>query len=227
MKKILIIEDDAAFAETLANALEPEGFQVLSATDGAEGFRKAAAENPDLVVTDLVLPSMGGLEICRKLREKGDPVPIIILTGQKKEEIDKVLGLELGADDYLLKPFGIREFLARVNAVLRRGRLRPAGNDVCSFGDVTIDFRKKTAFKGKKDVTLTAKEFGLLELLAAHEGEAVSRETILNEAWGYEKFPTTRTIDTFIHNLRKKIEDDPSNPVHLLTAPCMGYKFQK
>lgn len=227
MKKILIIEDDAAFAETLASSLEPEGFQVLSATDGAEGFRKAVTENPDLVVMDLVLPSMGGLEICRKLREKGDSVPIIILTGQKKEEIDKVLGLELGADDYLLKPFGIREFLARVNAVLRRGRLRSAGNDVCSFGEMAIDFRKKTAFKGKKEIALTAKEFGLLKLLAAHEGEVVSRETILNEAWGYEKFPTTRTIDTFIHNLRKKIEDDPSKPVHLLTVPWMGYKFQK
>ncbi len=227
MNKVLIIEDDGALRTTLANALEPEGFLALQASDGAEGLKKACQDAPDLVVLDLVLPSMDGLEICRRLREKGNGVPIIMLTGRKREEIDKVLGLELGADDYMLKPFGVREFIARVRAVLRRGRGPVARIDVAVFGDVSVDFRKKTATKGGTELPLTAKEFGLLELLAAHEGEVVGRDRILNEVWGYDKFPTTRTIDTFIRNLRRKVEDDPSKPVHILTVPWLGYKFKK
>lgn len=226
MKKVLIIEDDGALRTTLASALEAEGFLAFQASDGAEGLKKATQDGPDLVVLDLVLPSMGGLEICRKLREKGNDVPIFMLTGRKKEEIDKVLGLELGADDYLLKPFGVREFVARVHAILRRGRIDAARIDAAVFGDVSVDFRKKTATKGAKDLSLTAKEFGLLELLAAHEGEVVGRDRILNEVWGYDKYPTTRTIDTFIRNLRRKVEDDPSKPVHILTVPWLGYKFK-
>jgi two-component system alkaline phosphatase synthesis response regulator PhoP len=226
MNKILIVEDDGALRTTLASALESEGFLAVLASDGAEGLMKASMDGPDLVVLDLVLPSMGGLEICKRLREKGDKVPIIMLTGRKKDEIDKVLGLELGADDYMLKPFGVHEFLARVRAVLRRGRGDPARVDGAVFGDVRVDFRGKTATKGGKNISLTAKEFGLLELLASHAGEVVGRDRILNEVWGYDKFPTTRTIDTFIRNLRRKVEDDPSNPVHILTVPWMGYKFK-
>ena len=226
MNKVLIIEDDGALRTTLASALESEGFLAILASDGAEGLKKASMDGPDLVVLDLVLPSMGGLEICKRLREKGDRVPIIMLTGRKKDEIDRVLGLELGADDYMLKPFGVREFLARVRAVLRRGRGDPARIDAAAFGDVRVDFRGKTATKGGKNISLTAKEFGLLELLASHAGEVVGRERILNEVWGYDKFPTTRTIDTFIRNLRRKVEDDPSKPVHVLTVPWLGYKFQ-
>lgn len=226
MKKVLIIEDDGALRTTLASALEPEGFLALQASDGAEGLKKASEDGPDLVVLDLVLPSMGGLEICRRLREKGNGVPIIMLTGRKREEIDKVLGLELGADDYMLKPFGVREFIARVRAVLRRGRGDAARVDASVFGDVSVDFRRKTATRGGKDLSLTAKEFGLLELLVAHEGEVIGRDRILNEVWGYDKFPTTRTIDTFIRNLRRKIEDDPSKPVHILTVPWLGYRFK-
>ncbi len=226
MKKVLLIEDDAALRTTLASALESEGFLALMASDGAEGLNKASSDGPDLVVLDLVLPSMGGLEVCRRLREKGNDVPIVMLTGQKKEEIDKVLGLELGADDYMLKPVGVREFIARVRAVLRRGRAGAVGADVCAFGDVSVDFRKKAATKGGKDISLTAKEFGLLELLVAREGEVIGRERILNEVWGYDRFPTTRTIDTFIRNLRRKIEDDPSKPIHILTVPWLGYKFK-
>ncbi len=226
MKKLLIIEDDGALRTALASALEAEGFLALQASDGAEGLKKATQDGPDLVVLDLVLPSMGGLEICRKLREKGNDVPIIMLTGRKKEEIDKVLGLELGADDYMLKPFGVREFVARVHAILRRGRIDAARIDAAVFGDVSVDFRKKTATKGAMDLSLTAKEFGLLELLASHEGEVVGRDRILNEVWGYDKYPTTRTIDTFIRNLRRKVEDDPSKPIHILTVPWLGYKFK-
>ena len=180
-----------------------------------------------MIVLDLNLPSLSGLEICKRLRIKGIMMPIIILTGEKKDEIDKVLGLELGADDYLTKPFGTKELLARINAVLRRSK--PAAPDVedCSFGDVYINFKKQVASKGKKDLYLTTKEYGLLKLLISCDGDVVSRETILNEVWGYDKFPTTRTIDTFIHSLRQKIEDNPAQPAHIITVPWSGYKFQK
>jgi DNA-binding response OmpR family regulator len=227
MKRILIIEDDAAFTKTLVSALEAEGYAAISASDGQKGLDLALQEKIDLIALDLVLPSLGGLEICQRLRERKVQTPIIMISGKKKEEIDKVLGLELGADDYLLKPFGPHEFLARIKAILRRSRPEPAELEEYSFGDIEVDFKKKIASKGKKELRLTAKEFGLLKLLSAHEGEVVSRETILNEAWGYDKFPTTRTVDTFIHNLRQKIEKDPAHPRHLLTIPWSGYKLQK
>jgi DNA-binding response OmpR family regulator len=227
MKRILIVEDDATLRESLAAVLEAEGYQVSLAGDGAEGLAKGRDGKFDLIALDLVMPSLGGMEVCRKLREAGVQTPIIMLTGRKKQEVDKVFGLELGADDYMIKPFGTAEFVARVHALLRRGRPRPPRIEEFSFADVRLDFRKKTASKADRVVHLTAKEFGLLGLLIAHEGEVVTRETILNEVWEYENFPTTRTIDTFMHNLRRKIEDDPANPAHLITVPWSGYKFQK
>lgn len=227
MKKILTVEDDQAMRETLAVSLESEGYRVICASDGVEGFKLALAEKPDLIVLDIVLPGMTGLEICRKLREKSIHTPIIFLTGQRKEEIDKVLGLELGGDDYLVKPFGPRELVARIHAILRRVSPEPAEIEEYAFGDVSLNFKSQTASKGKKEISLTAKEFGLLKLLVRHEGEVVSRDMILNEVWGYDKFPTTRTVDTFIHNLRHKIEDDPSAPRHLLTVPWSGYRFDR
>ena len=227
MKKILIIEDDEALLQTLKTALELENFEVMSATDGQEGFERACEKKSDLILLDWVLPSMNGLEVCQSLRSKNIETPIIILSGQKREEIDKVLGLECGADDYILKPFGTSELVARVKAVLRRTRLDDMKLTEYSFGDIRIDFKKQTTHKGKKEIHLTTKEYSLLKLLMSHEGEVVSRETILNAVWGYDKFPTTRTVDTFIHNLRKKIERDPSHPIHLLTVPWSGYKFQK
>lgn len=227
MKKILIIEDDAAFLKTLITALEAEGFTALSESDGQRGLDLALKEKIDLIALDLVLPSLTGLEICQRLRGEKIQTPIIMISGKKKEEIDKVLGLELGADDYLLKPFGPHEFLARIKAILRRTKPEPVELEGYSFGDVHIDFKKQIASKGKKELRLTAKEFGLLKLLIAHEGEVVSRDRILNEVWGYDKFPTTRTVDTFVHNLRQKIEKDPANPRYLLTIPWSGYKLQK
>jgi DNA-binding response OmpR family regulator len=227
MKKILIIEDDKTFAETLRIALETENFKVLTAADGEKGFNIACKEQVDLIILDWVLPTLSGKEICKKLREKGILSPIIMLSGEKKEEIDKVLGLELGADDYLTKPVGTKELLARINAVLRRTKPESQDIEEFSFKDVHLNFKKQTASKGKKDLSLTTREFDLLKLLICHEGEVVSRDTILNEVWGYDKFPTTRTVDTFIHNLRQKIEDDPSQPAHLITVPWSGYKFQK
>jgi len=227
MKKILIIEDDLALRQTLETALESENYKVLSASDGAEGFKIATQESFDLILLDLKLPEMDGFEICKNLRSKGDTTPIIFLTGEKKEEIDKVLGLELGGDDYMTKPFGTRELLARIKAVLRRFKPESAELYEYTFGSVTINFKKQVAIKGEEELRLTAKELGLLKLLISHEGEVVSRDAILNEVWGYDKFPTTRTVDTFVHNLRQKIEDNPSKPVHLLTIPWSGYRFQK
>jgi DNA-binding response OmpR family regulator len=227
MKKILIVEDDKALRETLTMALESENFEVLGAADGAEGYRIGSEEKVDLIVLDYVLPAMTGFEVCKKLRMEGISTPIIFLTGEKKEEIDRIVGLEMGADDYLLKPFGTRELIARINAILRRVSPARVELEVLAFGDVTIDFKKQMVIKGQTEISLTAKEIGLLKLLSKHEGEVVSRDKILNEVWGYEKYPTTRTIDTFMHNLRQKIEDDPSHPVHLITVPWSGYKFVK
>jgi len=227
MRKALIIDDDAALAATLQAALESEGFKVRHEADGDAGLARAMGEKFDLVVLDLVLPGLGGLEVCRKMREGANQTPVIIMSGKKMEEVDKVVGLELGADEYLLKPFGTHEFVARVHAVLRRARPEAPELEECSFGEVYVNFAKRIATKGGRELNLTAKEFGLLQILAAHEGEVVSRELILNKVWGYEKFPTTRTVDTFIYGLRRKVEDDPAQPRHILTAPWSGYRFEK
>ena len=227
MKKILIIDDDRVLRQTLAAALEVEGYGVSEAADGREGLNKALKGGFDLVVLDVIMPFMGGLEVCRKLREAGRQVPVIVLSGKKKKEIDKVLGLELGGDDYMTKPFGTDEFIARVHAILRRSRPEAPEIEDLAFGDVTVDFRTKIATKGGRELHLTAREFSLLRLLAGGEGQVVSRETILNKVWEYEKYPTTRTIDTFMYNLRRKIEDDPAAPRHLITVPWLGYKFQR
>ena len=169
MTKILIVEDDKSLCETIKIALESENFEILAARDGQEGFQMGSQEKLDLIILDLILPSMTGFEICKKLREKGKKTPIIFLTGEKMEEIDKVMGLELGADDYLLKPFGTRELIARIRAVLRRSGPDELEIDEISFGDVSLDFKKQTVSKGPKPISLTAKEFGLLRFLISHE----------------------------------------------------------
>ena len=227
MKKILVIDDDLVLRQTMTAALEAEGYGVSEAADGREGLNKALKGGFDLVVLDVIMPFMGGLDVCRKLREAGRQVPVIVLSGKKKKEIDKVLGLELGGDDYMTKPFGADEFIARVHAILRRSRPEAPEIEDLAFGDVAVDFRTKIAAKGGRELHLTAREFSLLRLLAGCEGQVVSRETILNKVWEYEKYPTTRTIDTFMYNLRRKIEDDPAAPRHLITVPWLGYKFQR
>ena len=227
MKKILIIDDDGVLRQTIAAALETEGYSVAEASNGREGLNKALKGGFDLVVLDVVMPELGGLEVCRKLREAGRQVPVIVCSGKKKKEVDKVLGLELGGDDYLTKPFGTDELIARVHAVLRRSKPEVPEIDDVAFGDVDVDFLKKIATKAGRDLHLTAREFSLLRLLAGCEGQVVSRETILGKVWDYEKFPTTRTIATFMYNLRRKVEDDPAVPKHLLTVPWLGYKFQR
>lgn len=227
MRRILIIEDNLALAETLKAALEVENYEAVLAEKGDEGLLLASRDEFDLILLDLVLPNLTGFEVCQRLRENGVMTPLIFMTGEKKEEIDKVLGLELGGDDYITKPFGTRELLARIKAVLRRSQQPLPELEEYAFGDVRLDFKKQTAFKGEDELSLTAKEFGLLHLLIQNEGGVVTRDTILNEVWGYDKFPVTRTVDTFIHSLRKKIEQDPARPLHLLTAHGIGYRFMK
>ena len=226
MKKILVIEDDPAISTGLIENLQQEHYKVISADDGERGYSKAKKESPDLIILDIMLPSKNGYEICQDLRKEKVATPIIMLTG-KGEEADKVLGLELGADDYVTKPFSIRELLARVRAVLRRKFEAEHDIDEYSFGNVHLDFKKMEAVKGKKQLKLSAKEFELMKFFIKREGQVVSRNTLLDEVWGYDVYPTTRTVDNYILTLRKKIEDNPSRPKHLLTVHTAGYKFVK
>jgi len=226
MKTILIIEDDTALQQVLSDALTEERFSVLSATDGEKGFRMAESESISLIVLDLILPGKNGKDICRDLRSKGVQTPILMLTN-KKRETDKVLGLEIGADDYMTKPFSLREFIARIKALLRRqSGIQSAVREV-RFGDVHADFERQEATKGEKKLKLSAKEFQLLKFFVEREGKVISRSMLLDEVWGYDAMPTTRTVDNYILSLRKKIEPSPSRPTHLLTVHTAGYKFVK
>ncbi len=226
MKTILIVEDDPSILRGLEDALVQEHFNVLSAADGEKGYLLGKRENIDLIILDLMLPKKNGQEICRDLRKDGVNTPILMLTS-KKEEMDKVLGLELGADDYVTKPFSIRELIARVKALLRRKVELKKEIDEYAFGNVHVDFKKQEAIKNKKALKLSATEFEILKYFVQHESEVVTRDMLLDEVWGYETFPTTRTVDNYILSLRKKIEDNPSKPKHLLTIHTAGYKFVK
>jgi DNA-binding response OmpR family regulator len=218
------VEDDLAILRGLKDNFLAEGYEVIVAEDGAEGYRLAREENPDLIVLDLMLPGLSGYEICQKLRDEGDAVLILMLTA-RGEETDRILGLDLGADDYVTKPFSIRELKARVRALLRRADAASAPPDTLTFGDVAVDFPQYEARKGENPVEMTPKEFGVLRYLAARAGKVVSRYELLEEVWGYGKFPTTRTVDNHIAALRAKLEDDPSAPRYLQTVHRVGYKF--
>jgi len=225
MSLILVVEDDPAILRGLADNLKYESHEVLTATNGEAGLEAARQKKPDLVILDLMLPKLSGYEVCRKLRGEGDSVPILMLTA-RGEETDRVLGLDLGADDYVTKPFSIRELLARVRALLRRAQGgRPALPDELRFGDVVVDFRSYEARKGGRPFEMTPKEFGVLRILAGRAGEVVTRDELLNEVWGYENYPTTRTVDNHIASLRTKIERDPGDPQYLRTVHGVGYKF--
>lgn len=225
MKKILIIEDELDLIKGLKLNLSDEGFDVDWALNGKEGLRKALEESPDLIILDIMLPEMDGLEVCRKLRQKAIGIPIIMLTA-KGEEIDKVVGLEIGADDYMTKPFSIRELLARIKARLRNTEKElKATPGLFSVGDFEIDFtRFKVRGKGR-EIEMTSLEIGILKYFILHRGEVVSRNDLLDKIWGYESYPTTRTIDNHILKLRKKIEEDPSHPRYILSVYGGGYRF--
>jgi len=224
MEKILIVEDEPDMVMGLEDNLKFEGFQVITATDGLAALDLAANTCPDLILLDLMLPKLNGYEVCKQLRAKGLDTPIIMLTA-KSQEVDKILGLELGADDYITKPFSIRELLARIKAVLRRPRRPPTRIDTYTFGNVKIDFRKSVAIKNGVPMDLSHYEAEILRVLITNKGEPISRNRLLDEVWGYELYPTTRTIDNHIVKLRQKVEDDPHDPAHILTVHGMGYKF--
>jgi DNA-binding response OmpR family regulator len=224
MARILIIEDDPAILRGLADNLACESHEVLTAADGETGYSRARTDKPDLIVLDLMLPRMSGYELCRKLRAEGVTTPIVMLTA-RGDEADRVVGLDLGADDYVTKPFSVRELLARVRAVLRRAQVQGALPAELRFGNVLVDFRRYEALKGGQPVELTRKEFGLLRLLVARSGEVVTRDDLLNEVWGYDAMPTTRTVDNHVASLRAKLEDNPSDPRHLFTVHGVGYKW--
>lgn len=226
MKKILVIEDDPAILKGLEESLRAESYNVITSSDGEEGFKKAKKEKIDLILLDIMLPNKNGIDICRDLRRDKIETPILMLTS-KKEEMDKVLGLEIGADDYVTKPFSIRELQARIKALLRRSTEVVSEIEEISFGKVYVDFKKHEALKNKKKVEMTVMEFKILKYFAQREGTVVTREMLLDEVWGFENFPTTRTVDNFILSLRKHIEEKPSEPKHLITVHKAGYKFMR
>lgn len=224
MPTILLVEDEEAMLKGLRDAFEHNGYTVLAAKDGETGLQLAHDHEPDVIILDVMLPRTDGFDVCRTLRKRGVGVPIIMLTA-RAEEVDKVVGLEIGADDYVTKPFSTRELLARVKAHLRRITEKVTSLEQYEFGNVKLDFAAFKAFKNKKQVDLTSTEFSLLQVLIKHRNEVVPREKILNEVWGYEAYPSSRTVDNHILNLRQKLEDDPQKPEYILTVHGLGYKF--
>ncbi|MBN1525261.1 MAG: response regulator transcription factor [Spirochaetales bacterium] len=230
---ILVVEDDASIVRGLTDLLSSEGYSVHAARNGREALERYRELSPTLILLDLMMPEKSGYEVCRTIRKSDEDTPIIMLTA-KGEETDKVVGLELGADDYIVKPFGIQELLARVRAHLRRAQTNGAKktkkkqNDIpFSFGDVHIDPKTFIAQKGKKEFKLSAREVFLLQYFYMHEGEVLDRNELLDEVWGIQYAGTTRTLDQHIAKLRQKIEDDPAAPKHILTVHTIGYKFEK
>jgi DNA-binding response OmpR family regulator len=224
MSRILVVEDDPAILRGLVDNLAFESHEVLTATDGEIACALIRDKRPDLVILDLMLPRLSGYEVCRRVRGEGITTPIVMLTA-RGEEADRILGLDLGADDYVTKPFSVHELMARVRAVLRRSHASSPMPDELRFDDVVVDFRRYEARKGGAPLELTRKEFGVLRLLAGRAGEVVTRDELLNEVWGYEAAPTTRTVDNHIASLRAKLEATPSEPRHLQTMHGVGYKW--
>lgn len=222
--KVVVIEDDEAILRGLVDNLKFEGCEPLPARDAESGYNLVQETRPDLVLLDVMLPGMNGYELCRKLRKEGVGTPILMLTA-RGQEIDRVMGLDLGADDYVIKPFLLSELMARVRALLRRARPVRALPDKLQVNGLEIDFQRYEAQKAGRPVPFTRKEFGVLRLLASREGEVMTRDELLNEAWGYEKYPTTRTVDNHIASLRVKLESVPEQPKHLLTVHGVGYRF--
>jgi DNA-binding response OmpR family regulator len=225
MTKILLVEDEPKMQQIVKDNFEIEGYDVEIAGDGRTGLQKLLDNSYSLALLDVMIPHMSGFDVCKKAREKGVSTPVIFLTA-KGEEIDKVLGLELGADDYITKPFGIRELLARTKAVLRRAEGLSGGPvEKIRFGSLEIDFKTYTASRSGRGLQMTPKEFELLKFLWLHRNQTVSRDQLLTNVWGYDEALSTRTIDNFILKLRQKIEDNPAQPRHIITIHGLGYKL--
>ncbi len=224
--KILLVEDEPGLVMTICDRLEEERYEVEVAVDGELGYEKALSSSHDLIILDLMLPKKGGLDICRDLRQKGVQTPILMLTA-KGQVIDKVLGLKLGADDYMQKPFEMMELLARVEVQLRKKNRQEEKHEAgeYAFANVTMDFKKMLIKKGEEEISLSAKEFQLLKFLVENEGGILTRDQLLNEVWGYDALPSTRTVDVHIAWFRQKLEEDSRYPKHILTVHGFGYKF--
>jgi len=226
LPQLLLVEDELGLVMTLTDRLESEGFTVESARDAKTGLQKATEGRFDVILLDVMLPGGNGLDICRTLRQKGIQTPVLMLTA-RGQVVDRVVGLKLGADDYLVKPFEMAELLARIEAVMRRSRPTASSEtpDVFQTGNLRMDFRRAEVFKNGEVVGLSAREYKLLRYFVEHRGAALSRDELLNEVWGYNAMPSTRTVDVHVAWLRQKIEDNPRHPAHILTVHGLGYKF--
>jgi DNA-binding response OmpR family regulator len=220
--KILLVEDDLSILTGLSINLRHEGYEIVQAQDGDRGLQLAQDAAPDLVLLDVMLPGTNGFELLTELRRRGSTVPVVMLSAKGMEQ-DKIMGLELGADDYVAKPFGLKELIARIKAVLRRHKTGP-GASVC-FGSVEVDFGQHRVLRGGGEVPMTAQEFRLLKYFVDHAGRVLTRQTLLEGAWGFDYQGTSRTVDNFVRSLRAKLEDDPDDPRHILTVRGVGYRF--
>ncbi len=223
-QNVLIVEDEAALRMTLSDRLQNEGYVVECAVDGDEGFKRATEEPFDIIILDIGLPRRNGLDLCRDIRQGGVITPVLMLTA-RGQTIDKVIGLKIGADDYVTKPFEMMELLARIEALLRRAPSRPPSQDIHQFGALRVDLRGTEVTKNGKPVNLSAREFQLLRYFVEHAGATIPRNELLKEVWGYSTETFTRTVDVHIVSLRQKLEEDPKHPQMILTIPGLGYKF--
>jgi DNA-binding response OmpR family regulator len=224
MTKVLVVEDDPGILRTVADNLRFEQYDVATATDGETAYALYEKEQPDLIVLDLMLPRMSGLELCRKLRAQDVQIPVLMLTA-RSQEADRIRGLDLGGDDYVTKPFSMPELMARVRALLRRTMTAPGAPDALKFGQAQVDFERYAAHRRGRPVEMTRKEFALLRFLASRKNTVVTRDEILNKVWGLESYPVTRTVDNHIASLRSKLEINPAHPAHIQTVHGVGYKF--
>jgi DNA-binding response OmpR family regulator len=224
LQRVLIIEDEPDMVLGLRDNFEYEGYDVLVARDGKEGLSRALADNPDVILLDIMLPKMSGLDVCRQLRSNGVDTPVIMLTA-RGQEIDKVIGLEMGADDYVTKPFSIKELLARVRAQLRRSTKQVVDIETYTFGEIELNFKKYEAKKDGREIELSPREFELMKYFIQHRGETITRDQLLDDVWGYDNYPFTRTVDNHIAKLRQKIEQIAAEPRYIITVHRVGYRF--
>lgn len=226
METILVVEDDPSILRGLELNLQVEGYSVVTAADGEDGLKQALERRPDIILLDVMLPKLSGFDVCRQLRKQGLKMPVIMLTA-KNQEIDKIMGLELGADDYVTKPFSVAEVVARVNACVRRSKQFETHEASYTFGDFTLDVKGQVLRRKQVEIELSQKEFLMLKLFLENEGKVLSRQEILAKVWGFDYFGTDRTVDNFINKLRQKVEDDINKPKHIMTMRGSGYKFMR